>query len=116
MKRSFILVTFFWSLSAFAESIHSNCPLALPSSDPNFCESFKSVAMCHCTEALPPGMCQDMATLYNRMIAKFKSLDKACEFQQDTSKQTCMDDWNCYLSGGQDKQGRLCSATGKKCE
>ena len=36
------------------------------------------------------------------MIAFFGSLQKACEYQQSTSTQDCLDNWTCYLNGGID--------------
>jgi hypothetical protein len=93
------------------------CERALPVDHPQFCLSFKSVASCHCTTSgLPYGMCQDVHMLYNRMIAVFKTLEKACQYQQHTSPQDCMNNWNCYLKGGVDSEGHLCSSTGRACE
>lgn len=116
MKWMLSLFLCAFSLSSFAATNYSNCPQAAPTNDPSFCASFKSVASCHCVESgLPSGMCQNMNTIYNLMIARFGSIQKSCEYQRDTSTQTCIDDWNCYRSGGKDSQGRLCSGTGKVC-
>src|SRR5689334_4606211 len=110
MKRSFILLAFFWSISAFATDFYSNCPQALPTNDANFCSSFKSVAECHCIESgLPKKMCQDVEAIYVRMISMFGSVQKACQYQHDTSTRNCIDDWNCYRTGGKDSYGNLCS-------
>jgi hypothetical protein len=57
----------------------------------------------------------DIKLIYNRMIAIFGTIEKACNFQVETSVQTCIDDWQCYLKGGKDTQGGLCSSTGKAC-
>lgn len=92
------------------------CSNALPTNDANFCSSFKSVASCYCTASgLPSGMCQDMNALHARMVMVFGSLQKACEYQKHTSAKNCMDNWNCYLHGGKDSLGRLCSSTGAAC-
>lgn len=92
------------------------CPRALPTDDVNFCSSFKTAALCYCTESgLPSGMCQDMNQLYLRLIVVFGTLQKACEFQAHTTPQDCMNDWNCYLHGGIDSTGKSCSSTTKPC-
>lgn len=94
-----------------------DCSKALPTDHPNFCPSFKTVAICYCTSSgLPAGMCQDMNALYNRMISVFGSLQRACEFQKYTTPQDCMDNWNCYRFGGVDSRGRLCSSTQQACQ
>lgn len=110
-----IVTTFlvcFLGFSAFAE-----CPKALPTNHVNFCASFKSVAICHCTSSgLPSGMCQDMNALYSRMLSVFGSLQRACAFQRSTTPQDCIDNWECYRHGGVDSQGRACSGTQKACQ
>lgn len=119
LKRIFALTISLCCFSASAMPLeqYSNCPQALPSNHPKFCASFKSIAECHCIEmGLPKGMCKDTHIIYDRMIAMFGSLQKACEYQKDTTVQICIDDWNCYRLGGRDSQGRLCSASGKACE
>lgn len=103
------------SLSAFS------CSNALPTDSPYFCSSFKTVATCYCTATgLPSGMCQSMPSLYSRMLSYFGSLKAACMYQQDqlhySSAQDCIDNWNCYLNGGVDSKGRLCSATKLACQ
>jgi hypothetical protein len=111
----FILLSLF-SFSCFAAT-PATCSQALPTNNPGFCASFKSVAECHCTASgLPRGMCTNMSLLYDRMISIFGSIQKACEYQHDTDTQTCVDDWNCYRSGGNDSHGRQCSSTGKACQ
>jgi hypothetical protein len=107
----FVLFCSFLSLNASA------CEQALANTNPGFCSSFKSVAKCHCVElGLPKGMCDDMNALYGRMMFLFgNSLQKVCEYQHDTTTQTCIDDWNCYRLGGKNSQGALCSSTGKAC-
>ncbi len=114
MKWIFALLALCYSFSAFA---FSGCPQAVSDDNPGFCSSFKSVAECHCKESgLPTGMCRDMEALYKRMMSTFGSLQKVCEYQTDTSVQTCIDDWVCYRQGGRDSQGRLCSSTGRACQ
>ena len=111
IKKIFSIFALITSFSVFA------CPNALPVDDVNFCPSFKTAAICHCTASgLPNGLCQNMHVLYERMIIMFKSLEKACEFQQHTTKQDCIDSWHCYLVGGEDSAGRLCSSTRLPCE
>lgn len=111
IKNLSVIFFCFFSVLGFA------CPTALPTNHPNFCSSFKQVATCHCTNSgLPAGMCQNMNALYDRMIALFGSLKKACEYQKHTSAQNCIDNWNCYRLGGTDSQGRICSAVGKACQ
>lgn len=111
IRKIIVVFIYFCSFSSFA------CPFAVPTNDPGFCSSFKSVATCYCTSSgLPSGMCQDMNALYNRMLAVFGSLQKACEYQRYTSPQDCMDNWNCYLHGGIDSRGRLCSSTKSACQ
>lgn len=111
MSRKFLAVIWcILSVSAYS------CNNAVPTDDPTFCESFKSVAICYCTSSGLPGiMCQDMNMLYRRMTSIFGSLDKACQYQKHTSKQDCLDNWNCYRTGGIDSRGRLCSGTKKSC-
>lgn len=93
------------------------CTPSLPPSSPGFCESFKVAAICHCTQTwgLPQRMCQDMNKLYSRMMASFGSLQRACEYQHDTTTQECIDDWNCYRRGGMTSDGQLCGGTGRAC-
>lgn len=113
LKKLFILFACCVSSSTFA---FSNCPQAVPTNSASFCSSFKSVAQCHCTEAgLPSAFCQNMNTIYDRMIAVYGSVDRACTVgQHDTTAQICMDDWKCYRTGGQSSQG-ACSGTGRAC-
>lgn len=110
IKKIFVVFISLFNVSAFA------CLNALPTNDPNFCPSFKSVAICYCTSSgLPAGMCQDMNVLYNRMVSALGSLQKACEYQRYTSTQDCIDNWNCYRNGGVDSQARACSSTKQAC-
>lgn len=118
MKRIFILLVCGFNSTVLFASTPLLCPQAVPDDKPGFCASFKSVAECHCEEmGIPKGMCQKMSMndIYNQMISMFGSQQKACQYQHDTSFQTCMDDWNCYRLGGTDSQHRLCNATGSHC-
>lgn len=111
MKKLIAASIFFFSLSSMA------CPRALPTDDVNFCASFKAAATCHCVgSGLPAGMCQDMNQLYYRMLSVFGTLQKACEYQTTTSVQDCINNWNCYLRGGVDSTGKLCSSTKQACQ
>jgi hypothetical protein len=113
LKMIGVALLLFINSSVFAFA----CSNALPTDNPGFCSSFKSVATCYCTNSgLPSGMCQDMNALYNRMIGMFGSLQKACEFQHYTTTQDCVDNWNCYRLGGVDSRGRLCSSNRNACQ
>lgn len=101
---------------ATVQSIFSSCPQAAPTTDGGFCASFKSVASCQCVEkGVPSSVCQNIDLLYKVMIARYHSVENACANQHDTSTQNCIDDWKCYMSGGTNSQGGLCSSTGSKC-
>lgn len=126
IKRYLVFFIFFLSFSCFASVSNSdqatstanyaNCGQATSTDNPGFCKSFHDIAVCHCTSSgLPSSLCNNISQLYDRMIAVYKTQQKACEYQKDTSVQTCMDDWNCYRLGGRDSQGRLCSSTGDVC-
>lgn len=92
------------------------CSNAAPTDDASFCTSFKAAATCYCiSSGLPNGMCQDMNTLYNRMMVVFGSLQKACNYQHYTTQQDCVDNWKCFQFGGIDSRGRLCNATQQAC-
>jgi hypothetical protein len=97
-------------------AIVKTCEQAVPTTDPSFCPSFKSVASCHCYEGgLSGEVCEDMGALYQFMLDYYKSLEEACRDQTDTDYQTCVDDWNCYRNGGANSSGGLCSSTGSAC-
>ncbi len=134
MKKNFFALSFFiasmlvsfnaYSLPDFiinlvAPKSYANCPFADPVNKPTFCASFKSVAICHCSEKLPSAFCQDMGAIYKRMTDVFGSQQKACEYQQNkpggVPVQECMDDWNCYRLGGKASNGAICSNTGNAC-
>lgn len=109
------LLTGLLSIPSFALTL--SCPQAVPTNNPAFCQSFKQVAECHCVEAgLPKGMCNNMKTIYQRMIGIYGTVERACKNQHDTSTQNCIDDWKCYRNGGNNSNGEPCSNTGKKCE
>lgn len=117
MKKIFTLSISLLSFSLFAGApVLSNCTPSLPTEHPDFCASFKSSASCHCMESgLPRGTCQNMDTVYRLMMARFGSLQRACEYQHNTSTQECIDDWTCYRQGGKNSQGGFCSTTGNAC-
>ncbi len=106
-----LLIAFIYIPTVFA-----SCPMAQPITSSDFCASFKAAAECHCSSSgLPRGMCVNQRLLYKRMIDTFGSLKRACEFQHDTTAQECIDDWNCYLSGGVTSNSEYCSGTGAAC-
>lgn len=112
-KIIFSSALYLFSVCCF--SLQVSCPSATPSQS-NFCGSFKVAAECHCmTSGLPKGMCANMDLLYARMISTLGSLQRACEYQHNTSVQECIDDWNCYRFGGVTSQNQLCSGTGAAC-
>ncbi len=118
MKKLFILALGLLSSACFAFSpvASFSCAQAVPTTDGGFCPSFKSVANCHCQEqGMPAKVCQNMDLLYNAMVARYSTLERACANQHDTSTQNCIDDWNCYRNGGTNSQGGLCSSSGSKC-
>ena len=94
----------------------ASCPHAEPSNSPGFCASFKVSAKCYCMSSkLSEGMCADMKLLYTRMISIFGTVQRACDFQRDTSPSDCVDAWHCFLDGGMTSSGGLCNATGASC-
>jgi hypothetical protein len=133
MKKLFILMMCSLSFSCFAMSSPVDlqhflapatyakaCGQALATTAPGFCASFKDIAKCQCEQRSPrKDICNDMNIVYNTMIGAFGNLDRACAYQVGkdggTDKQTCIDDWNCYRSGGKDSHGGLCSSTGAHC-
>lgn len=116
IKKTIITVACFLSVNAFSATQFS-CPSALPTNHSGFCASFKAAAECYCTSTgLPRAMCNNMSKIYSRMVALYGSVQRACEFQHNTSTQTCLDDWQCYRSGGTDSNSQLCSSTGRSCE
>ena len=94
----------------------AGCPEAISSSTPGFCNSFQVAAECHCvSKGLPRGMCTNVNLLFKRMIDTLGTVQRACEFQHETTSQLCVDDWNCYRYGGVNSSGQLCSGTGNAC-
>lgn len=118
IKKCFLFFVSFLSFSSFAATdVSANCGQALATDNPNFCESFRTVAECHClAKGYPRLVCHDMSKLYNLMLLVYWSQKSACEHQNETTVQTCMDDWDCYRVGGKDSQGKMCSMTGKSCK
>lgn len=104
----FVLVAFF-SVSSFA------CTPAQPTSDVNFCETFKTAAGCYCSQSLPGCSRLSMQKIYSLMTTRYGSLEGACKNQSNTSVQDCIDGWNCYLHGGKKANGEACSSTELPC-
>jgi hypothetical protein len=116
MKIFFALLAYFISIHCFAVtpvSQHtlstsfinpagSSCGRAVPTNDPGFCASFKSVAYCHCAveHGMPGAICNDMNRLLQIMIATYGNLWNVCSprVQHDAPQQECVDDWNFYTS------------------
>jgi hypothetical protein len=120
LRKILILAAAISSFSAFAiPAPQAACTSALPTNNSGFCASFRASAQCHCMERLPSGVCQDVNTIYNRMINMFGNQQAACVYQSKmpggTTPEICNDDWNCFRLGGHDSQGRLCSGSGKAC-
>ena len=100
----------------YTSAMAGNCPEAAATNIPTFCPTFDTSAQCHCVEhGLPKSACQDTMKIYKRMLVVYRTVERACASQHDTTPQTCMDDWNCYVNGGKDSQGRSCSGTGSHC-
>lgn len=115
MRKLLIVWLSVCSFACFSE-MTATCPMATPNIQPGFCTSFKAAAQCRCMSALPQGMCLNMKSLYDRMLALYGSVRRACESQHDTSVQNCLDAWNCYRVGGMTSTHELCSGTGSPCE
>lgn len=132
MKKVFALCLFTTSFSCLAAPLDLQsllspatygkaCAQAAPTTSPAFCASFKTIAKCQCEQLSPrKEICNDMTMIYKIMMATFgQDLGRACKYQQDkqggTDPQTCINDWNCYLNGGKDSHGGLCSGTGSRC-
>lgn len=112
MKRLVMICFLLLSSASFA-----TCPLAVPTTSTEFCESFKVATECHCVlSGLPKGRCSNMDLVYKTMINTLGPLHRACAYQRYASTQECIDDWNCYRYGGQTSDGQLCSGTGHACE
>jgi hypothetical protein len=112
-KKLFLLCLF----SCLSFQVYSGaCPQTDKYDTPEFCKDFENIARCHCNNSgLPAKMCQKVDLIYLRMISTFGSIEKACRFQRDTSTQSCIDAWQCYLKGGQLEDGRLCNGSGLPC-
>jgi len=103
-------------LTTVSFAVPTFCSYATPSSETTFCDSFKLAAECRCVASgLPKGMCSNMELLYSRMVSMFGSLERACQFQHDTSLEECMEDWQCYRYGGTNGHNEPCSGTGRAC-
>lgn len=61
---------------------------------------------------------QQMMQNYNLMKSVYGTLAQACRKNAATTGSTvqqCIDQWTCYVTGGRDSQGGLCSGTGAAC-
>lgn len=118
-KIVMLLLVYFLSAVTFAKSI-DECPNAYPTSHQAFCSSFVESAKCNCLKLrkfpVPKSLCNDMKKIYKGMLFKYGTQSHACQNQTATSYQTCMDDWNCYHTGGRDSRNNLCSSTGRACQ
>jgi hypothetical protein len=95
---------------------YASCPTATSLSSASFCDEFKAAAECNCQlKGIPKGRCTNMSLVYKLMIDTLGTLQRACEFQHETSTQECMDGWNCYRYGGYTSDGQLCNGTGHAC-
>lgn len=129
MKKILMLVICSMSSASYALTVNElqhiqppvhGCQQAPATTDPSFCNVFKTSANCHCLEnGMDSSVCNDMNLVYSTMIDYFGSISSACDFQQYQSdgvpKQVCIDDWNCYRNGGTNSHGGLCSSTGNAC-
>ncbi|MBA2652961.1 MAG: hypothetical protein H0U73_11950 [Tatlockia sp.] len=116
LKKVYLALSLFGF--AFSSVVYSECPKALATDNPNFCPSFKAAANCYCSSLLPANVCDgDVSKLASFMISYFGTLERACnsKSQKYTSAQDCLDNWKCYLDGGVDSRGRVCSSNGSAC-
>ncbi|PJD91519.1 MAG: hypothetical protein CK424_06845 [Legionella sp.] len=115
MKRSIKLLFMSFLLSIYSFS-YADCPSVDPAS-PGFCDAFKASSACYCASynTLPKGKCANMTLIYKMMVASLGSLQRACDWQRNTTAQECIDDWNCYHYGGMTSTGQLCSGSGHAC-
>jgi hypothetical protein len=131
MIRKVLLFTlFFFNISTFASTdvvsqylpSHQKTacdPHAAISSASNFCATFPPAATCNCeNHGMTPAFCSDMTNIYTAMMQTYHhNLADACnnpKAQTVSSTQECIDDWNCYWSGGISTTGK-CNATGLAC-
>jgi hypothetical protein len=121
IKKFFFSLICIMSISAFSynAAAYTICNRALPTDSPAFCKSFKEAASCYCKERkdrpFPAVYCENTSWLYGMMVSTYGTLSNACENQKETSKQDCIDNWNCYMKGGTDSTGKSCSSTKKSC-
>ncbi len=121
-KNLIILLACLWSFLPIAVNglPASQCPGALDTSDPSFCPSFRAAQICYCYEQLGTVSgffsCNNINSIYSWILKSYPSVKEACVSQSNVSVETCMDEWSCYLMGGQDHLGRLCSETGAACD
>jgi hypothetical protein len=106
MKAFLVLIISWASFSCFAASgtqtnfTAVNCGHAVPMTNPNFCQSFKAIAYCHCAveHGMPPSTCNSMPRIKQILEATYGSLWNACSprVQKDVPQQECYDNWNYY--------------------
>ena len=115
MKKFFSGYLFFFVVTCFANASipAQNCPNDLPTNHPSFCYSFPDAATCYCRAQAPGGMCANMQIITNQMLGI--GIERACYIQHFVSFKDCVDNWHCYIYGGVDSSGRLCSSNGSKC-
>lgn len=116
MKKFFYTCLFLFSVSSFANtSVPTGpCPDALPTDHPSFCASFPAAATCYCRAQAPsPGMCANMQVITKQIMGM--GINAACFIQHFVTFQACVDNWVCYIHGGFDTSGRVCSSTGRNC-
>src|SRR5580693_2747985 len=124
MKQIFVFILAFFTISAFAVTnkvtpvnnvaLPEDCKKADPIDSPTFCTTFEAAAKCYCRNASPiPAACKSASKVYEYMLSVHHgNLEKACKYAADhqpgTTPQECIDDWNCWRSGGRDSNGKLC--------
>lgn len=117
-----------YSLSGTAQHADVDCQdkaVDYHKNDGTFCGAFEHSAKCHCEDESPfKNMCDDaagnvdMTKIYNNMVQFYGSVDGACthaEAKGYETKQTCLDDWQCYRTGGTVSDGTQCQQTGASC-
>lgn len=108
------IVLFFMCLLSFGAFCCNEAKIE----SPTFCADFRQATACHCTNVLHvPRFCQDINSIYSRMLFLHHDVKTACERQQFTklAVQDCIDHWTCYYQGGTDSQNRPCSGNKHAC-
>lgn len=96
--------------------------LVPPVTSPAFCKTFKhsTISGCHLHLRLAPFLwpifCHSMPKIYHEMMHHYhRNIVKACRKQDHGYVQGCINGWHCYMYGGRDRKGQLCSGTGQSC-